>query len=912
MPVDAALWTRLAPLLDTLLALPADERAAALAALPDDDLRTAAVRLLERIEETGEDFLEADGGVLRHAEHLFLYAPTPPATLGPYRLLRELGRGGMGVVFLAERNDGAFEQQVAIKVLRFADPARAERLDRERHILAVLDHPAIARLRDGGHTPDGQPYLVLDYVDGTPLLDYARERPLPDRLRLLVDAADAVAYAHQHLIVHRDLKPSNLLVDPSGQVKLLDFGIAKVLTDDDTITRGDSPFTPAYAAPEQRRGEPVTTSTDVYALGALLHELATGLRLGGVPASTTMPSDVHAIVQRATEDAPADRYPSAAAFREDLLRYLSGQPIVARPPTFRYRATRFVQRNRLASVLAVLVAAALAVALAQGLRAQRALADAQTARDRAEATSGVLFTMLEGSDPTVAGGDTLSAHTLLERALAAQPNLNRFPDLRAQLLARIGTTLRRRGDWGRADTFLTAASQLTPDLDLSVESERAELARERSNFSDAEARYRLILDRTQQQSGPVSLAASFPMASLGSVLVDRNQPAEAETLLVRALAIRRQHLPTQDIRLVPVLSTLGSFYTDHRRYREAEPLLREAVSIFEAAPRDDHTLLTSPLNNLALLLRATDRLPEALSVAERSLALRRRLYGLRHIETANAMLTLGVLQMSNNQGDQGLATLNAALDVAHASGGEQHMVTAAIYNAIGFEHRSKNRFSQSVPAYQRSVRIYEQILGPSHPRTVSTLHNLARVHMAANHYADALPVLRECLRYAPAAYGTRPSPTHAAIYNSLGSTLYHLDRKPEALAPYQRSHEMYAAAYGETDARTIIARYSVGLTEMETGDPAAAVQTLHDNRPDRNGPRGWVYPLWMRTYGESLHLTDRSADALGPLQEAYAIFLEGNAAQQRNARGTAQTLADAYTRLGQPDQAALWAERARE
>ncbi|MBE2187762.1 MAG: serine/threonine protein kinase, partial [Rhodothermales bacterium] len=591
MPVDAALWTRLAPLLDTLLGLPSDERAAALAALPDDDLRTAAVRLLERIEETGEDFLEADGGVLRHTEHLFLYAPTPPAILGPYRLLRELGRGGMGVVFLAERNDGAFEQQVAIKVLRFADPARAERLDRERHILAVLDHPAIARLRDGGHTPDGQPYLVLDYVDGTPLLDYARERPLHDRLRLLVDAADAVAYAHQHLIVHRDLKPSNLLVDPSGQVKLLDFGIAKVLTDDDTITGGGSPFTPAYAAPEQRRGEPITTATDVYALGALLHELATGLRLERPPASTTMPSDVHAIVQRATEDAPADRYPSAAAFREDLLRYLSGQPIVARPPTFRYRATRFVQRNRLASVLAVLVAAALAVALAQGLRAQRALADAQTARDRAEATSGVLFTMLEGSDPTVAGGDTLSAHTLLERALAAQPNLNRFPDLRAQLLARIGTTLRRRGDWGRADTFLTAASQLTPDLDLSVESERAELARERSNFSDAEARYRAILAQTQQRSGAWSLAASFPMANLGGVLADRNQPAEAETLLVRALAIRRQHLPTQDIRLVPVLSTLGSFYTDHRRYREAEPLLREAVSIFEAAPRDDHTLL---------------------------------------------------------------------------------------------------------------------------------------------------------------------------------------------------------------------------------------------------------------------------------------------------------------------------------
>lgn len=912
MPAAADLWPSLAPLLDTLLGLPADERAAALKAVPDADLRAAAARLLKRLEGTDEDFLEDDGGALRRAQHL-LSRLCAPETLGSYRLLRELGRGGMGVVFLAERNDGAFEQQVAIKILPLADPDRSKRLDRERRILASLDHPAIARLRDGGQTSDGQPYLVLDYVDGTPLLEYARERPLPDRLRLLADAAGAVAYAHQRLIVHRDLKPSNLLVDQSGQVKLLDFGIAKLLTDDgDTLTRDGSPHTPAYAAPEQRRGEPVTTSADVYALGALLHELATGQRIGSQNESPALPDDVAAIVRRATENEPSDRYPTAEAFREDLLRYLSGRPILAQPPTFRYRAIRFVQRNRAATALAALVAVALAVAFVQGLRAQRALADAQTARERAEATSGVLFTMLEGSDPAVAGGDTLSAHTLLERALAAQPHLNRFPDLRAQLLARIGTTLRRRGDYGRADTFLAAASQLGPDLDLTVESERAELSRERSNFSDAEARYRAILARTQQQSGPVSLDASFPMAHLGGVLADRNELAEAETLLVRALAIRRQHLPTQDVRLIPVLSTLGSLYTDQRRYREAEPLLREAVSIFEAAPRDDHTVLTGPLNNLALLLGATERLPEALSVAERSVALRRRLYGPRHLETANGLLTLGNLQGIANRDAESLATLDEALEAARASGGEQHMVAAAIYSAIGFEHRRKNRFRLALPAYQRSIRIYEHILGPAHRRTVGALHNLARVHMAANHYAEALPVIRECLRRASQAYGSRPDPTHAALYNSLGTTLYRLDRKPEALAPYQRSHEMYAAVYGETHAQAVTARYTVGLTEMEAGDPAAAVRTLQDNRPDRNGSMGWVYPLWMRTYGESLHLTDRSADALGPLQEAYAIFAAGNDSQQRNARGTAQTLADAYTRLGQPDQAALWAGRARE
>ena len=215
MPVSADLWTRLAPLLDTLLGRSEAEQAAALAAEPDDDVRAAAQRLLDRLARTGEDFLEDDRGLLRHAEHLLLQASRPPTTLGLYRVLHELGRGGMGVVYLAARDDGTFEQQVAVKVLPFADPTRAERLTRERRILAELDHPAIARLRDGGQTPDGQPYLVLDYVDGTPLFEYARECPLSTRLRLLSDAADAVAYAHRRLIVHRDLKPSNLLVDLS-------------------------------------------------------------------------------------------------------------------------------------------------------------------------------------------------------------------------------------------------------------------------------------------------------------------------------------------------------------------------------------------------------------------------------------------------------------------------------------------------------------------------------------------------------------------------------------------------------------------------------------------------------------------------------------------------------------------------
>ena len=310
-------------------------------------------------------------------------AITHGALIGPYRLVRELGQGGMGVVYLAERADGQFEQRVALKLIKrgMDSDEILRRFLAERQVLARLSHPHIARLLDGGVTAEGQPYFAMEYVDGVPLHHYCEERSLgfEDRLRLFREVCEAVQYAHRSLVVHRDLKPSNILVTSAGETKLVDFGIAKVLYEDvadRSVTRTDQRLmTPEYAAPEQVRGEPVTTATDVYALGAILYQLLTGRpphqftgrsRGGAVPhhlrggprAAERGPctrhrrrrrlrGDLDIIVLKALRKDPARRYPSVEALLEDLERHRTGLPVRARPDSVAYRARKFLGRHRL-------------------------------------------------------------------------------------------------------------------------------------------------------------------------------------------------------------------------------------------------------------------------------------------------------------------------------------------------------------------------------------------------------------------------------------------------------------------------------------------------------------------------------------------------------------------------------------
>ena len=426
MSVGKETWGRLSPLLDELLDLPDDERDARLAALhaQDPSLVDAVTSMLLHLPaiERGE-FMSAAA------------LPKPSGldgqAIGPYTLVREIGHGGMGTVWLARRTDGRYEGEVAIKFLRSGlfGHGDAARFEREGTILARLTHPNIARLLDAGVMADGaQPYLVLEYIDGEPIDQYCQRMALsvPARLALMLDVLAAVAQAHNRLVLHRDLKPSNILVTKAGEVKLLDFGIAKLLDDAGAgaqtalTAHAGNAFTPEFAAPEQVQGGDVTTATDVYALGVLMYLLLGGehptaggtnapldrmrsvieavpkrlseavLRRGGPTArfssesrklSSEVKGDIETIVAKALKKAPSERYANAAALADDVRRYLAHEPISARPDAALYRTARFVQRHRagvaMASVAVMALGAGIGVALwqAREARAQRVQAE---------------------------------------------------------------------------------------------------------------------------------------------------------------------------------------------------------------------------------------------------------------------------------------------------------------------------------------------------------------------------------------------------------------------------------------------------------------------------------------------------------------------------------------------------------
>jgi serine/threonine protein kinase len=502
MPITASDWKRLSPLLDAALDLAPAERAAWLASLPAEhaDLHESLTELLTKPVETG-DFLnrlpEFSGspGVLTLG---------PGSIVGPYRLLRELGQGGTSSVWLAERVDGSIKRSVALKLphLGLIDRGIEQRIARETEILASLEHPHIARLYDAGVDERGRPYLALEYVDGVPPDEYCRAERLSlhEKLPLFLNILRAVAFAHARLIVHRDLKPNNILIAAGCDVRLLDFGIARLLQPDTSLRPqqtvvGAAALTPAYAAPEQFTGQAVTVATDVYSLGVILFELLTGCSpyapkgrsLGAYehevrhiepplmsraarPAEAgALRGDLDAIVAKALEKKPEDRYASVEAFAADIERHLAAQPIAARPRSFAYVARKFVRRNALALGVAAVTVSLLSVSLGiaawqwRDAERQRAMAVDRLANSDAAAT----FTstvLIEGMQP----GESLTFEQLIARSeeIARQTGRN---DLRSRIFA-----TQFLSDWYRANGMSRRSEEvLTRTIDsLPADSQR--------------------------------------------------------------------------------------------------------------------------------------------------------------------------------------------------------------------------------------------------------------------------------------------------------------------------------------------------------------------------------------------------------------------------------------------------------
>jgi tetratricopeptide (TPR) repeat protein len=638
-------------LADRAMDLPDAEKEAVLLEYPDVEVRQAAKKLLDADARAG-DFMSTPA--LRRVPSALeeLRADSLSGMrVGPFRLVSLLGKGGMGEVWVGVREGADFEQRVAVKLLHTGGDADAlaRRFKRERQILARFEHPGIARLLDGGVSEHGQPWLAMELVDGLPLTEHsvARELGTDERLGLFLQVCDAVQFAHRNLVVHRDLKPGNILVTPSGDVKLLDFGIAKLLLDEDehetALTQtGERPMTPDYAAPEQVRGGTVTTATDVWALGVILHELLTGVRpyrsesknrveveraiLEAVPSRPSsqgvltkalrsrLKGDLDAIVLKALRREPENRYPSAEALAADVRRHMSGLPVAARGDATGYVLRSFMRRYRVGVGFSALVFVALLVGIAGTLwQAHRAREQAQ----KAERTQEFLVRMLEEFDPNQQGGKPVTQRDLLSRGESRLRELDGQPDVQARLLRVFAQTWMNIGDIGRAKEAAVQALAMERALGpgrLEVAKALVILAKcgdIENDLAATERNYTEALSVAKSSEGPEGATALAAKSGVALVARRHGDFPESERLYRQVLETYTRLRGPEHVDTIDIMGALGLPLLDEGRFEESAELFRRASALSAKVLGENHPETLVVRANLARALMEMGRPAEA-------------------------------------------------------------------------------------------------------------------------------------------------------------------------------------------------------------------------------------------------------------------------------------------------------------
>lgn len=743
--------------------------------------------------------------------------------VGAWRLAELIGRGGMGEVYLAERADGEFRQTVAVKLLRAGlDSAQAVlRFRAEREILARLEHPNIARLLDGGVTEEGLPFLAMEFVRGEPITWFCEEKNLSieDRLRLFLDVCRAVHFAHRSLVVHRDLKPSNILVTERGEVKLLDFGIAKLLEEGpaEAATRtGLLLLTPEYASPEQVRGSGITTATDVYALGLLLHEILTGQRaqpvadlspLGVARAvceeepkrpSAVVPQrlarrlrgDLDTIVATALHKDPARRYASAERLADDVLRHLEERPIQARADTFGYRAGKLLRRHRLAAAASAAVVAALLMGLllaVSGLvRARRAEAEARREAETARQVSDLLIGIFKVSDPGEARGETVTARELLDRGAERVRGLTGQPAVQASLLRTIGDAYSELGLYERAqgiyESDLAVRRSLHgeghPDVAMSLVL-LSDTANRRGDSARAKKLAVQALAIQERSLGLEHLDTAKGLAAVGIASWRLGDFARARAHLERSLAIREKALGPDHPDLVGILNNVAILRWQVGDLDGARPLYERALRIQERRHGERHPLIAITLNNFALVELQAGRNAEARALHERALAIRRALLASDHPDIAESLHNLAHVLIQQHDQERARPMLEEALAIRERALGPEHPLVATTLCNLGLVFAELGDPARARPFLERSVALMSRTLGPDHPDLSFPLEILAEMDLRMGNLtaADRASARVLALRGGPSG---RPGRNLDNALKLRAHVLQHLGRGEEA------------------------------------------------------------------------------------------------------------------------------------
>jgi len=716
--------------------------------------------------------------------------------IGPYEIVRALGEGGMGAVFLAQRTDPEFRQMVAIKLMGSALPSAeaVARFKLERQTLAELVHPNIARLLDGGTTDEGLPFLVLEYVEGAPIDRHCQERDLgvEARIELFLKVSDAVAHAHRNLVVHRDLKPGNIQVTGAGEPKLLDFGIAKLLGDgpgvggDPTVTRL---MTAAWASPEQLRGQPVTTATDVHALGLLLYLLlsrehpfapgeATTLAVAhsilendaARPSSVVrdralakrLSGDLDTIVLRALAKEPERRYPSAAALAEDLRRHLAGRPVTAYPDSLAYRARKFVVRHRLgvaaAAVATIALAAGATMAIFQAAEARRERDRAASAADRAERMNAFLRSVLAAPDPVHGGARDLKVADLLDRAsrrLATE--LSGQPAIEADLRLTLGETYYNLGELEEAEREIgrsLALSESGGAGETAIAAARLALAKtlnELGRWPEAEAAARRALADLVPPAPAAGSGEARP-AALDGRLRDvlgvslQNQGKSDEAIAVGRDAVASLRAADDRGSLAAALNNLAIALGNRGEIADAEALHRESVEQARAEWGDEHPQVAEALANLAGALDMQGKFDDALPIYREALALQEELLGEQHFDVVRTLTSYANLLALMHRPAEAEPVARRARELSMRSLGGEHPLTAYAENILGGALLDLGRAREAEEVIRAALEKRRRLLAPGHWLIASAQSNLGAALLEQGRRPEARRELEEAYR----------------------------------------------------------------------------------------------------------------------------------------------------------------------
>jgi eukaryotic-like serine/threonine-protein kinase len=818
--MDSSRWQKVQSLFHEAAELPESEQSGFLEMrCRDDSALVSEVLTLLREDSRGGSMLDRDIAQVAHQVFNDPSAePLPFKSFGPYRIIKTLGEGGMGVVYLAERED--LGTQVAIKVLRDAwlSPARRARFAVEQRTLAQLNHPSIARLYDADTSTDGTPFFVMEYVEGIPLTEYCRRHqcPVAERLGLFRDVCEAVLYAHQHAVIHRDLKPSNILVKADGSVRLLDFGIAKQMENlgesvDQTMT-GLRLMTPAYAAPEQIRGEQVGIQADVYSLGVVLYELLAG-RLpfdlsnrtpaqaekllteriaekpsaaagnaeaaAGVNENAASPSknawaDLDVLCLTAMHKDVRQRYQSVEALIRDVDHYLQSEPLDARPDTWGYRLGKFTRRNwRTMSAAVAVLAVIIGLVIFYTVRVTRARNAALAQEARTLRIQRFMLNLFQGGDPSAGPADDLRVVTLVDRGVQEARGLDTEPAVQAELYETLGGIYQKLGKFEQADSLLQSA-----------------LATRQSIF------------------GADSVETAKSLLALGSLRDEQAQYEDSERLIRKALDIDKRHLPPNDPAVAKDMLALGNVLSDRGAYDQAIAMLEETVRLY-SAPGSAPTDAADSLHQLANAHFYAGHYEISTVLNQRVLEMYKQIYGDRHPRVADIYINLGAIRYDLGHYTEAEQYDRQALDIVQKWYGKDNPEAATDLTILARALVFQGRYDEASDLLQQSLAIKERAFGKMHPSVASTLNELGNVASKTGKYDRAKQYFNRMADIYRAVYGEHHYLVATALSN-LGSVYLAEHDWANAEKIFRQVIPLYTETQSATHINTGIARTKLG------------------------------------------------------------------------------------------------------